>query len=63
MYYAAAARGYLLPATPEAVAQLQAAYEPLGLLLHVPPTPALAVPMPRLRPTKLCSRAIASSLP
>lgn len=46
VYYAAAARGYLLPATPEAVAQLQAACEPLGLLLHVSPTPALAVPMP-----------------
>ena len=46
VYYAAAARGYLLPATPEAVAQLRAACDPLGLPLHVPLTPALAVELP-----------------
>ena len=46
VYYAAAARGYLLPATPAAVARLQAICQPLGVPLQVLATPALAVALP-----------------
>lgn len=42
----AAARGYLLPATPEAVARVQAACAQADLPLHVPPAPALAQELP-----------------
>ena len=44
--YDASARGYLLPADPALVAPVQAACQRLGLTLAVPPTPALAVPLP-----------------
>ena len=46
MYYDAAARGYLLPAHAAAVAGLQAACPPLGLVLHAPAVPARAVELP-----------------
>ncbi|WP_052430557.1 tyrosine-type recombinase/integrase [Hymenobacter sp. DG25B] len=48
--YSAPMRGYVLPATPEAVAQLQAACAPLGLALQVPPVPALAKELPAPTP-------------
>ena len=44
--YEPAAKGYVLPADPELVARVQAACQQVGLALHVPPTPALAVPLP-----------------
>ncbi len=44
--YEPAAKGYVLPADPEPVARVQAACQQLGLALYVPPTPALAVPLP-----------------
>lgn len=46
MRYEAAARSYLLPATPAAVAALQQACQRLGVPLHVPVVPALAVAPP-----------------
>lgn len=44
--YEAAARGYLLTATPEAVAPLREACQRLGVPLHMPMVPALAGPPP-----------------
>ncbi|MBT2557078.1 tyrosine-type recombinase/integrase [Hymenobacter sp. ISL-91] len=44
--YEAAARGYLLPATPAAVAPVQAACAALGIAVQVPIVPALAAPLP-----------------
>ncbi|GAA4017281.1 hypothetical protein GCM10022408_33530 [Hymenobacter fastidiosus] len=44
--YAAAARGYVLPATTEAVEPLRQACQQLGVPLHVPVVPALAVALP-----------------
>ena len=44
--YEPAAKGYVLPAHPEALAPVQAACQRLGLALTVPPVPALAVPLP-----------------
>ncbi|MBT2557488.1 tyrosine-type recombinase/integrase [Hymenobacter sp. ISL-91] len=44
--YSAAARGYVLPATPEAVAPLRLACQQLGVPLHLPMVPALAAPPP-----------------
>ena len=44
--YEAAARGYVLPATPEAVEPLRQACQRLGVPLHVPVVPALAVAPP-----------------
>ncbi|MGI4872947.1 MAG: tyrosine-type recombinase/integrase [Janthinobacterium lividum] len=44
--YEAAARGYLLAATPEAVAPVREACTALGVPLHVPVVPALAGPPP-----------------
>ncbi|HEX8426314.1 site-specific integrase [Hymenobacter sp.] len=44
--YAAGARGYVLPATPEAVAPLRQACRQLGVPLHVPAVPALAQELP-----------------
>lgn len=46
VHYAAATRGYLLAATPEAVAPLRQACQQLGVPLHVPVVPALAVAPP-----------------
>ncbi|WP_345112287.1 tyrosine-type recombinase/integrase [Hymenobacter algoricola] len=50
LYYDAAARGYLLPATPEAVALLQAACAQLGLKAVIPTVPALATELPPATP-------------
>ena len=44
--YEATARGYLLAATPEAVAPVRVACAALGVPLHVPVVPALAGPPP-----------------
>ena len=44
--YAAAARGYMLPATTAAVEPLRQACQQLGVPLHVPVVPALAVVPP-----------------
>ena len=44
--YAAPVRGYVLPATPDAVAPLHHACQRLGVPLHVPVVPALAAPPP-----------------
>jgi len=44
--YAAALRGYVLPATPEAVEPLRRACQQLGLRLLVPSVPALAAELP-----------------
>ncbi|WP_400190245.1 tyrosine-type recombinase/integrase [Hymenobacter sp. B81] len=43
--YEAGARGYVLPATPEAVEPLRLACQQLGMPLHVPQVPALAIEM------------------
>ncbi|GAA3962744.1 tyrosine-type recombinase/integrase [Hymenobacter antarcticus] len=51
--YEAAARGYLLPATPEAVAPVRAACQQLGVPLHVPLVPALATAPPPPTPHEL----------
>jgi len=57
LWYDAAARGYLLPATPAAVAQVQAACTRLGLQLVVPPTLALATePPPPTQQQELLAR-------
>lgn len=51
VYYAAAARGYLLAATPEAVAELRRVCEAGNVSLNVPVVPALAGPPPPPTPT------------
>ncbi|MBC8085540.1 MAG: phage integrase N-terminal SAM-like domain-containing protein, partial [Hymenobacter sp.] len=48
--YEAATRCYVLPADAAAVAALQAACLPLGLALHTPAVPALAVALPPCTP-------------
>ena len=44
--YESSARGYVLPADPALVARVQAVCQQLGIDLLVPPTPALALPLP-----------------
>ena len=61
--YEPAAKGYVLPADPAPVARVQAACQQLGLALHVPPTTALAVPLPPPTPhevllARYCQRIV-----
>lgn len=51
--YAAEARGYVLPATPEAVEPVRQACQQLGVLLHVPMVPALATEPPPPTPQQV----------
>ena len=44
--YEHSAKGYVLPADPDLVARVQAACQQLGIVLLMPSTPALAVPLP-----------------
>lgn len=59
--YEAATRGYLLPATPEAVAPVQAACAALGVALLVPIVPALAAPAPPPTPHEVLLATASSS--
>jgi integrase/recombinase XerD len=54
--YAAALRGYVLPATPETVEPLRRACQQLGLRLLVPSVPTLAAELPPTPAQELLSR-------
>ena len=61
--YEPPAKGYVLPATPEALAPVQAACHRLGLVLVVPAVPALALPPPPPTPhevllARYCQRIV-----
>jgi integrase/recombinase XerD len=53
VYYEAAARSYLLPATPEAVTAVRTTCQQLGVPLHVPVVPALATAPPPPTPQEV----------